>query len=488
MHKDTILAFQLTKHSGIMAECYNNINDTCPMFMNNTQCGNRQTICLLRTQANGGFLVTSIFAQSTMVTQFKFGFSLLCILTFFLSGCSSDAHYPPVVQHTKTTRGDATVHIARIPLRDFELSVSLSNSQAQNLESVTTHTANLLDAFGVLPPVVVNASFWSAKTSFPIGPTALYGEWVHIGVYKNWSSLIVTEDGPVLSDVEPKVELSIGGVSYPIHAVNLRQNEDDVVLYNHYCGTSVPWLDSAGVGELWLKSVANQGEQFGDSSERKLDSIEFVEQKAAEYFAKSTEASREKVALIYLDEPVLNGKAKLMVHDKRSGIVPMHKGMVVITGLPHNALSVGDTVLLHSSTGFDAPEQSHIITSTPRLMRDGAYQHEAKQEGTTSKRFINGRVPRSGIGWNERGDTAFILCVTAEQPGRYGGVSLQEFAEIFKNLGCYNAINLDGGGSTSMTIEGELVTSYLGKQPRRVSTTLVALPKVSPKPSDGKVR
>ena len=51
-----------------------------------------------------------------------------------------------------------------------------------------------------------------------------------------------------------------------------------------------------------------------------------------------------------------------------------------------------------------------------------------------------------------------MILVTAD--GREGssiGLTLNELANLMKNLGCVNAMNLDGGGSTVMLIKGQVV-------------------------------
>lgn len=59
-----------------------------------------------------------------------------------------------------------------------------------------------------------------------------------------------------------------------------------------------------------------------------------------------------------------------------------------------------------------------------------------------------GRHPRTGIGVTS--DYSKIMIITADGRNGYAGFGQKEFGELFKSLGCYNAINLDGGGSTTL--------------------------------------
>lgn len=61
--------------------------------------------------------------------------------------------------------------------------------------------------------------------------------------------------------------------------------------------------------------------------------------------------------------------------------------------------------------------------------------------------------PRSGIGYNANG-IVLIVAVEGDNPSTYSGINLANFAALLKSLSCTDAINLDGGGSTSMVIGG----------------------------------
>lgn len=66
------------------------------------------------------------------------------------------------------------------------------------------------------------------------------------------------------------------------------------------------------------------------------------------------------------------------------------------------------------------------------------------------------RHPRTLAGVTPTGHL-LLVTVDGRQPGYSVGASFQESARIMKALGCEQAINLDGGGSTAMAIRGRLV-------------------------------
>ncbi len=64
------------------------------------------------------------------------------------------------------------------------------------------------------------------------------------------------------------------------------------------------------------------------------------------------------------------------------------------------------------------------------------------------------REPRSAVGVSEDGRTVILVTVDGRRTTSHGG-TLTEMAELMIELGASRAINLDGGGSTTMFVAGE---------------------------------
>ena len=63
--------------------------------------------------------------------------------------------------------------------------------------------------------------------------------------------------------------------------------------------------------------------------------------------------------------------------------------------------------------------------------------------------------PRTAIGLNNGGNILIIVVVDGRQSGYSEGVNLHELATIMRNNGARDAINLDGGGSSTLVIQNE---------------------------------
>lgn len=67
------------------------------------------------------------------------------------------------------------------------------------------------------------------------------------------------------------------------------------------------------------------------------------------------------------------------------------------------------------------------------------------------------RHPRTAIGW--RPDGKIILVVVDGRQKSSVGMTMDELAGLMLEMGCAQAMNLDGGGSTTMAIKNRIVNS-----------------------------
>ncbi len=96
-----------------------------------------------------------------------------------------------------------------------------------------------------------------------------------------------------------------------------------------------------------------------------------------------------------------------------------------------------------------------VLVSGPMLLSGGALSDWSR----CSKSFVQTRHPRSAILVTRRGDVV-MLTVDGRSKGNADGMSIPELAFLAKQLGAVEAINLDGGGSTTLWLRGEGVVNY----------------------------
>ena len=63
--------------------------------------------------------------------------------------------------------------------------------------------------------------------------------------------------------------------------------------------------------------------------------------------------------------------------------------------------------------------------------------------------------PRTAIGMIEKGH--YVMVVSDGRTSESAGLTLYQLAGVMKDLGCTEAYNLDGGGSTTMVFNGNVI-------------------------------
>ena len=111
---------------------------------------------------------------------------------------------------------------------------------------------------------------------------------------------------------------------------------------------------------------------------------------------------------------------------------------------------------------------NHIISGGPYLVKNGDIYVDMTAQKLGS---VGGRNPRTAIGYTK--DNHLIMLTADGREGASIGLTLMELASLMKELGCVNAMNLDGGGSTVMYIKGQVVNKPAVQGGIPLSHTLV---------------
>jgi len=137
------------------------------------------------------------------------------------------------------------------------------------------------------------------------------------------------------------------------------------------------------------------------------------------------------------------------------------------------ALAPGRQLDLAWSLGF--PNVFDAVGGNPVLVQDG--------------RIVRGNVqgsgpffapnPRTGVGRTSDGHLLLVV-VDGRQPGYSGGMTLAEFAQLFVDLGADRALNLDGGGSSTVWVNGWVRNRPSDGHERPVADALLVLPGADP--------
>ena len=147
---------------------------------------------------------------------------------------------------------------------------------------------------------------------------------------------------------------------------------------------------------------------------------------------------------------VENGKATRISY----GANRIPQNGFVIVGAEKNLNSIKDAkrYKLNIKINPEWKDVNHIISGGPYLIKNGDIYVDMTAQKLGS---IGGRNPRTAIGYTR--DNHLIMLTADGREGSSIGLTLVELANLMKELGCVNAMNLDGGGSTVMFVKGQVV-------------------------------
>lgn len=187
------------------------------------------------------------------------------------------------------------------------------------------------------------------------------------------------------------------------------------------------------------------------------------------FFKGSIHAGAGVVAVLGRDGKVLE------VREGRGGTVPADATVLAGTGdgaqwlrdhaRQGSVLTVSNAVLDRQRRPLTATAGRGVdaVSGGPQLLRDGRIVVPADAEGFNYPEdpgfydyFGTHRHPRTLAGIDADGSLLFVT-IDGRRPGYSSGVSFKESAAVMSALGAVDALNLDGGGSTTMVVGGRVV-------------------------------
>ena len=125
--------------------------------------------------------------------------------------------------------------------------------------------------------------------------------------------------------------------------------------------------------------------------------------------------------------------------------------------LTHHLFASSDSVLaddVYHTLHFKKWKMRTAVGGGPVLLQKGSVRITNEEEMKFAGRAINDKHPRTCMGYTADG-RLIIMVIEGRYPGRAEGATLRQEALLMKDLGCIEAINLDGGGSSCMLINGK---------------------------------
>lgn len=325
----------------------------------------------------------------------------------------------PGLTYTSWLRGQSDgpvwAHILEVgPQADVVLQPILSNNLVSGVETVSSMTK------AAKAIAAINGSFF-ANNGEIIGLMKLNGKLVSSPGIPRTSLGILPDQSMLMDQVsyEGKAELP-GGVSLDIDGVNRERGENELILYNgFYNGTT-------GTNAFGREITIRDGK---------------------------VAAINNGNTVLFSDTMILSG------HGRAAHALA--------------ALKVGDAVTVRQSLGTGWDKTVHAIGAGPMLMKDNSIFLTTKIEEFGSD-VAGGRAPRTAVGITA--DKRILLVVVDGRQTNSIGMTLLELALFMQELGAVDAMNLDGGGSSTMVIQDKVVNRPSDGRERRVGNALAIVP------------
>ncbi|MFH0989561.1 MAG: phosphodiester glycosidase family protein [bacterium] len=134
-----------------------------------------------------------------------------------------------------------------------------------------------------------------------------------------------------------------------------------------------------------------------------------------------------------------------------------------------------DTVKIYQRMSPALPRIKEMIGGLPRIVWKGTeYVDEGyTQEGGPSHAYQ--REPRTAIGFSADSTKLYLVTIDGRQNTLSVGMTLKEVANMMIAIGVYHGLNLDGGGSTAMVVQGSIMNSPSDGGERAVANGLLVV-------------
>lgn len=276
----------------------------------------------------------------------------------------------------------------------------------------------------------VNGTYFS-YSGRPLGVLMIDKELVSYPI-SDRTALIITDDNRAFIDnVALNAYALIGGSRYDITGINEpRANGGDLIVYTKYYGELT---ETPGNGyELTALDGKVLDVRIGNS---RIPENGLVLSAGALY-------AENLLATINRGDPV----------------------EVLIEVLPYSSSVVGTL--------------KHLVGGGPRLLKSGMI-YITKYEEKFRRDIARGRAARTAVGILEDGKLLFVTVdgkprrKIKRNEGYSLGMSLTELAYFMQSLGARDALNLDGGGSTTLVVRGAVLNRPTEGKPRMVGNAIL---------------
>ncbi len=120
----------------------------------------------------------------------------------------------------------------------------------------------------------------------------------------------------------------------------------------------------------------------------------------------------------------------------------------------------------YNYSNFSKWKMQTAVGGGPVLLQNGEIKITNNEELKFAGKAINDKHPRTSMGYTKDGKL-IIMVIEGRFPNKAEGATLEQEAKMLKDIGCIEALNLDGGGSSCMLINGKQTITPSDKEGQR---------------------
>ncbi len=184
---------------------------------------------------------------------------------------------------------------------------------------------------------------------------------------------------------------------------------------------------------------------------------------------------------------VINGRIVSIINGLGNSAIPPNGYVISASGAFHvgleAAVKIADTIKLvqrwdNLPSGLVRDRNNlDVVAGTPQLIKNSRIDVTWEQE-KSSRSFVETRHPRTAVA--KLKDGKFLMITVDGRSESSAGINLYDLASYLLELGASDALNLDGGGSTTMFVNGRLVNQPSDKSgERKVSDAILVTPRAT---------
>ena len=257
-------------------------------------------------------------------------------------------------------------------------------------------------------------------------------------------------------------------------------NERAAILIKNYRRKTVVELTRLNI---WMSLARQVGKRLfverldGIDRERKSDEIVIYTPE----FGKTTLTANGGIEIA-----VVNRKVTAVYDNTGNNQIPNNGYIISAIGKNVDRLrsyNLADTVSYYfpqvccglSTSKWDSNDKTmfyeDITNGVPQLIKNGKIDITWEQE-KASKSFVETRHPRTAVA--KLKDGKFLMVTVDGRSESSGGLGLSDLAALLLEFGATDAMNLDGGGSTTMFLDGKVVNTPSDREgERKVSDAII---------------